>query len=386
MSRGPFDMADSRCGQSITVESEWLAVNDVEAFLASWPVDRPVNIVGNHAGELAARLASRAPSLRTTAIGARPSRNISIDPGGDNDPMVAGDRLADAIIPRANTVILDPILGQWLIDNPDILESVALKTFDSLLIPVFVEPLDWIALYSDEFSFEEPADDDLTIHRWCWCVSEKPATVFIQSREPLLDHRLKFAITCASPGTVVCRVGDTVQAHTIHAENLTSHFSFIVRQHSPHLKVDITFEGTPLPPASPSDQRGFLYFNYSNAAIESAAPKCLGPSAVSAPSGVKALTDRSVRRVLHAHGFFEVRSLSTPWAGLAALSGVRSCYDYQCGFSYRDADPGSATAFGGIGAMHYGFPAIWYQARRMPSPGIEWVRTRERFVAAAAAV
>jgi len=26
----------------------------------------------------------------------------------------------------------------------------------------------------------------------------------------------------------------------------------------------------------------------------------------------------------------------------------------------------------------YGFPAIWYQARRTPTPGIEWTSTSDR--------
>lgn len=365
-----------------TSEQEWLTTNDVEAFLSGWPTDLPVNIVGGNADNLAKRLASSTPDLRVAAIRAYLPRD-AFDQFHDVDAPVADwKRMANALTPRGSTVVLDPMLGQQLIENPDVLESIALKTFDRLLIPVFVKPLDWQVFFSDEFSFEEPVNDDLADHRWCWCISDKPAMVLIQSSEALSGHRLRFTVTCTSPGTFVCRVGDQIQAYAANTDNLKAEFSFLLQQASSVIGVEVTFSGDPMLPANPLDQRKALYFSYSDTSIEKIGSQFLHSGAVPAPNTVSFLLDRSVRRVLHAQGFFEVQTLATPWVGLSALGGVRSCYDYQCAFSYRDTDPSALAAFGNAHAHHYGFPAIWYQARRMPTPGTEWATTRERFVLA----
>lgn len=85
-----------------------------------------------------------------------------------------------------------------------------------------------------------------------------------------------------------------------------------------------------------------------------------------------------MRRALHSHGFFEVQSLTTPWLGLHALCGARSSFDYRSGYSFRDPDPTILEKMGASQVSRYGFPAIWYQARRTPTPGIEWTSTSDR--------
>jgi hypothetical protein len=381
--KGLFEVTDTGDRWPVgEAELEWLAANDVEAFVAGWPADLPINILGGHAHHLAQRLALRTPKRQVEAHPLRPPKS-DFDHFHDVDlPVLDPGRIANELTPRGSTVVLDPILGHWLVENPDVLESVALKTFDRLLFPAFVKPLSWQLFFSDEFSFEEPVGDDSATHRWCWSVSDKPATVFIQSGEILSDHRLKFSVTCTSPGMFICRVGDELQAGEATADKLSVEFSFLLHQRTSLVAVEITFTGKPLAPNDPLDQRKALYFSYSGTSIEHLGFQLLHSEAIPAPNAVSFLADRSVRRTLHARGFFEVQTLATPWIGLSSLRGVRSCYDYRCGFSYRDTDPLASAPLGGARATYYGFPAIWYQARRMPSPGIEWTDTKDRFASA----
>lgn len=351
-------------------ETEWLASFDVEKMLACLPADVPVNLVGRSARSLALHFRTRLPDLQLV-----PLATTSL---GESPPLQAGssdadwDRLADALARRSSTVILDPLLGHRLAQAPLVLERIGLKTFDRLVFPAFIQPAPFQVLYSDGFSFEEPVNDDLTMERWCWNTSEKQSFVLVQANDALTKHWLRFSLSGASFGTFICRVGDQVQACSVAGGDLTAKFAFRLEQASPIVRIDIAFNGAPLLPQNPQDQRKVLYYSYGGTSIEPIDPGVQAPTALPPPAGVAFLPDRAVRRSLHAYGFFQVTTLATPFAGLSSLVGVRSCFDYRCGFSFRDTDPATAAAPGGP-AKHYAFPAIWYEARRMPTPGSEWI-------------
>ncbi len=88
-------------------------------------------------------------------------------------------------------------MGQWLVGRPDLLHALALKTYDRLLLPLFARPVEFQVIFSEEFSFEEPMNDDEVKERWCWCTSDKPALVLIQADRALTDHLLVFTLTRA---------------------------------------------------------------------------------------------------------------------------------------------------------------------------------------------
>lgn len=362
-------------------EEELLAAVDLVPFLTALPHDFSINIVGHGSSVLRTKIANSYPPARIRAIDLVTSGSpVETGPGVWRTGL---ESLDDALLPRSRTLILDPVVGSCLLQRPELLERIALKTFEWVLLPVFVSPEDFRLFFSEEFSFEEPLFDDTGTQQWCHCTSSRPARVFLHVPNHGIDRRVSFRLTAFNPGTFACRVGGDRQTFTATTENPTGDFAFNVGTTPTLISAEITYTGTPFRSDNPLEQRPALYFTFSAAQVEwSTFSKVQAVRGrVLPPDGCEFQTDRAIRRRLHENGFFEVLSFAPAWLPLVSLEGVRSCFDYRGGFAFRDLWPAPFTA---PPPRPYAPPSLWYQARRTPSPGSEWeepVIRLERFAA-----
>lgn len=358
------------------IEQELLELNDPAAFLNSISNDTPLNLIGATAVKLQQQLRVSTPGLRVRALQIVGSR--SEEAFEDDIILVRRERLADALLPRSRTLVLDPILGGWLVGEADLLQEIAYKTFEWLVLPVFVTPEPFRLFFSHEFSFEEPLFDDAAQRRWCHSTSGQQATVFLHTGEGRGLQRFSFELTANNPGTFMCGFGNQIQGFAVAEGALTGRFSFVYALTDSPVEIKISFSGEPMLLNQPRDPRRALFFSFSGATLDSTdlpgqrgVQQSVAYANVLPPKGSDLKNDRAIRRCFHEKGFFEVLSLATPWSALTPLVGVRSIYDYQGTFAFRDSWAAS-FGFGISKTREYAMPALWYQARRTPSPESEW--------------
>lgn len=356
-----------------TSEREFLHSIPIAPFLSSLSTDLPTNVVGSP--EALASLSDEVAALPNANVIALPSVEERVQ-----HAAACHAEILNEIVPGGRTIILDPFAAHALLLSSEALGNVARKTREGLYLPLFTAAPPFRLFYSEGFSFEEPAFDDGAEHRWCWHTEPNPASVYLYAAEELRGRQVAFDIACATPGILVCRVGDQAQAFQVTEPGSSHRLTFDLHNQTRICQISIEFDGGSIMPDSNLDQRKALFYSFGGLTLSPVIGADFVKPVVHAPAGVELLNDRTVRRLLHTAGFFEVLGLATPWQPLLTCLHARSCFDYQSGFAFRDLyeEHQHLLTSGEKIAKQYAPPIMLYQARRLPSPGSEWVRSAER--------
>ena len=345
----------------------WQDDTYVKALLADSDAAHPINVIGQHV--LSRGKAEETPPklhLRTICP-VFPGEAPSAKKRGVHYSKVAD--LSGVLLPRSRTLIVDPFLSHRLFAEPAFIKTLSLKTFDWVIAPFLVRPEPIFALYSEQFSYHEPLHNDHA-DSWRWTVSPQSATVWIiNGREPG-PFSLNFVLSSAHPGTFTVDFGNRSLRQETTLGDLAARFQLTCELSTGPNALSINFDGPPFVPPKPMDQRKELYLCFSGLRVE----PCGGvPSpAIYSESGVTPLRDRLIRRVLHSQGFFEIQSIATSVPELANLTGLRSCFDYQEGFSFRDYRRFPVLKATSKRRALVDLPVLWYCLRKTPTAGSEW--------------
>ena len=347
----------------------WADSSPIESFLPQKNDGHPIHLVGKAAASLRASLARKRPGLRLRAV--------CVVPPGETHPVVAAradihyasaSGISELLLPRSRTLILSPFLAQGLLLKPAFFRALSLKTFEWVIAPFFVRPEPFFTLYSDQFSFEERLGDDDA--GWCWTERPGPAVVWIVNGGDAGDYSIDFTLTAIHPGTFEINLGNGTRSRKVTQDSPTHHFRLMAGLVKGMNALRINFDGPPGKPANPADQREKLYFCFANLRLDSPRKAVVTPSF--GVSGFTALRDRTIRRVLHEQGFFEIQTIGSSTPALEYAVGLRSCFDYREGFRIRDYRRFALSSEIAKEPSLFGFPALWYCLRKTPTAGSEW--------------
>ncbi|OGT08840.1 MAG: hypothetical protein A2X78_03025 [Gammaproteobacteria bacterium GWE2_37_16] len=365
------------------IEEQLLSNFSIDKFLRQIDIALPLNIIGRQAATLRTCILKHEPRLKVNVIfplfsdekvdhySAAEKKDIAYVPFND---------LGDYLILRSVTIFLNPFLAQWILSQPKIINQISLATFEWVILPLFVKQENFYNIYSNGFSFDEPLHDDGSSSRWCWATSHN-ATVFILNCNQAGKYRVSFTLASNFPGCFFVTIADLNQMYRCPSSKEKSSdffcntFVFDCYLQQGTNKLFISFDGAPLIPSQPLEQRKKLYFCYSNTSLlrldSDQGSDMVNTNNFFIDNVVVPVLDRVIRRIFHSNGFFEINTIGTDSELLAGMVGVKSCFDYQEGFVYRGFLYNHNLSITN-GHSKLECPVMWYSLRKTTTPFSEF--------------
>ena len=350
------------------IERAWVDNALIESLLTQLHSACPMNVIGRTA-LLPKQLGALKTDLRTRTIRVIEPGEPLPKPSTETDihyTSIAG--ISPAMLPRSRTLILNPFLAQSLLLEPDFFQTLGLKTFEWVLAPFFIEPEPFYTVYSGQFSFQEPIGDENPSR--CWTEDPEPAVVEIVHGGEPGEYLVDFTLTGAQPGTFEISLGESTLSRKVSSDDPTYHFRLKCELAYGRNPLRISFDGGPWRSPNPSEQREQLYYCFANLRIRQS--RAARWSHTFSLAGFTAQRDRSIRRILHNQGFFEIQTMGASTPALDYAVGLRSCFDYREGFrmrDYRRFPHAPSITNDSLLSKH---PIVWYCLRKTPTPGSEW--------------
>ncbi|GEM_PF-2704017 len=309
----------------------------------------PINIVGQKAAE-----------VRQTLLARDSRRQIGV-----LTAVTSVDDCKQWLLPHSSTMVLDPDVAKAIAHSSPLMEAVSLKTAGWLMMPLVIRPEPFLYILREPFSFEEPVADDNAENRWCWTAKADPAVVEIIHCRPEGAYRVSFVLSSQNPGNFKIELNGQGQKFSLKGKELARTCIFKISLGEGANFLRISFDGKPFP-VGPGDERKQLYYCLSGLKVEA-----LNNDLENKMDNKETLRDRVIRRAFHRNGFFEITTFAAECRSLQTMAGLRSCFDYQEGFSLRDYRA-KTSLFEANTEGRQAEPVMWYRFSKTPAPGSEW--------------